>query len=226
MTIEYNQGVPKRVAAVVIGAQHSESVSNDVIHRDIREVVISKVIPAHLLDKKTKYFINATGRFVVGGPMGDTGLTGRKILVDTYGGIARHGGGSFSGKDPTKVDRSGAYYARYVAKNIVAASLADRLELQVSYAIGKAQPVSVSVETFGTAKIEEEAIVSLVQKHFDFRPGAIIHDLNLRRPIYKQTAAYGHFGRDDLDLPWEKTDKVGLLQADAELAKASVSFPT
>ena len=226
VTIEYNQGVPKRVAAVVIGAQHSESVSNDVIHRDIREVVISKVIPAHLLDKKTKYFINATGRFVVGGPMGDTGLTGRKILVDTYGGIARHGGGSFSGKDPTKVDRSGAYYARYVAKNIVAASLADRLELQVSYAIGKAQPVSVSVETFGTAKIEEEAIVSLVQKHFDFRPGAIIHDLNLRRPIYKQTAAYGHFGRDDLDLPWEKTDKVGLLQADAELAKASVSFPT
>jgi len=226
VTVEYSHGVPKRVDAVVIGAQHSESVSNDVIHRDIREVVIRKVIPSQLLDKKTKYFINATGRFVVGGPMGDTGLTGRKILVDTYGGIARHGGGSFSGKDPTKVDRSGAYYARYVAKNVVAAGLAERLELQVSYAIGKAQPISISVETFGTAKVKEEAIVNLVQKHFDFRPGAIIQDLDLRRPIYKQTAAYGHFGRDDLDLPWEKTDRVAMLQADAELAKASISFST
>lgn len=225
VTVEYSHGVPRRIDAVVIGAQHSESVSNEVIHRDIREVVIKKVIPTHLLDKKTRYYINATGRFVVGGPMGDAGLTGRKILVDTYGGIARHGGGAFSGKDPTKVDRSGAYYARYVAKNVVAAGLADRLELQVSYAIGKAEPISVSVETFGTAKVEEEVIVSLIQKHFDFRPGAIICDLDLRRPIYKQTAAYGHFGRDDLDLPWEKTDKVALLQADAELAKASISFP-
>jgi len=224
VTIEYSHGVPKRVEAVIIAAQHSETVSNDVIHRDIQEAVIRKVIPHHLLDKKTKYYINATGRFVIGGPMGDTGLTGRKILVDTYGGIARHGGGSFSGKDPTKVDRSAAYAARYAAKNVVAAGLADRLELQISYAIGIAHPISISIETFGTAKIDEEIIISLIRKHFDFRPGGIIESLRLRRPIYKQTAAYGHFGRDDLDLPWEKTDKVALLQADAELAKATSSL--
>ncbi len=224
VTVEYSHGVPKRVEAVVIAAQHSETVSNDTIHRDIREMVIKEVIPGHLLDKKTKYLINATGRFVVGGPMGDTGLTGRKILVDTYGGIARHGGGSFSGKDPTKVDRSAAYYARYVAKNVVAAGLAKRLEIQVSYAIGIAHPISISIETFGTAKVDEEAILSLITKHFDFRPGAIIESLGLRRPIYKKTAAYGHFGRDDLDLPWEKTDKVALLQADVELAKVSGSL--
>jgi S-adenosylmethionine synthetase len=224
VTVEYSHGVPKRVEAVVIAAQHSETVSNDIIHRDIHEMVIKKVIPSHLLDKKTKYHINATGRFVVGGPMGDTGLTGRKILVDTYGGIARHGGGSFSGKDPTKVDRSAAYYARYVAKNVVAAGLAKRLEIQVSYAIGIAHPLSISIETFGTAKVDEEVILSLIKKHFDFRPGAIIESLGLRRPIYKQTAAYGHFGRDDLELPWEKTDRVALLQADVELAKASGSL--
>ncbi len=224
VTVEYSHGVPKRVEAVVIAAQHSETVSNDIIHRDIHEMVIKKVIPSHLLDKKTKYHINATGRFVVGGPMGDTGLTGRKILVDTYGGISRHGGGSFSGKDPTKVDRSAAYYARYVAKNVVAAGLAKRLEIQVSYAIGVAHPISISIETFGTAKVDEEVILSLIKKHFDFRPGAIIESLGLRRPIYKQTAAYGHFGRDDLELPWEKTDRVALLQADVELAKASGSL--
>ena len=224
VTVEYSHGVPKRVDSVVIAAQHSETVSNDTIHRDIHEMVVKKVIPSHLVDKRTKYHINATGRFVVGGPMGDAGLTGRKILVDTYGGIARHGGGAFSGKDPTKVDRSAAYFARYVAKNIVAAGLAKRLEIQVSYAIGIAHPLSISIETFGTAKVDEEVILSLLKKHFDFRPGAIIESLGLRRPIYKQTAAYGHFGRDDLDLPWERTDKVALLQADVELAKASGSF--
>jgi S-adenosylmethionine synthetase len=224
VTVEYSHGVPKRVDSVVIAAQHSETVSNDIIHRDIHEMVIKKVIPSHLMDKRTKYHINATGRFVVGGPMGDAGLTGRKILVDTYGGIARHGGGAFSGKDPTKVDRSAAYFARYVAKNAVAAGLAKRLEIQVSYAIGIAHPLSISIETFGTAKVDEEVILSLIKKHFDFRPGAIIESLGLRRPIYKQTAAYGHFGRDDLELPWEKTDRVALLQADVELAKASGSL--
>jgi S-adenosylmethionine synthetase len=224
VTVEYSHGVPKRVDAVVIAAQHSETVSNDIIHRDIHEMVIKKVIPSHLMDKRTKHHINATGRFVVGGPMGDAGLTGRKILVDTYGGIARHGGGAFSGKDPTKVDRSAAYFARYVAKNVVAAGLAKRLEIQVSYAIGLAHPLSISIETFGTANVDEEVILSLLNKHFDFRPGAIIESLGLRRPIYKQTAAYGHFGRDDLDLPWERTDKVALLQADVELVKASGSF--
>jgi S-adenosylmethionine synthetase len=217
VTVEYDCGVPKRIEAVVIGAQHNEATSNEVIHRDIQELVIRNVIPRDLLDKKTKYYINATGRFVVGGPMGDTGLTGRKILVDTYGGIARHGGGSFSGKDPTKVDRSAAYYARYAAKNIVAAGLAERLEIQVSYAIGIAHPLSISIETFGTAKVDEELIEKLLKKHFDFRPGAIIESLELRRPIFKQVAAYGHFGRNDLDLSWERTDKAAKLRADAGL---------
>jgi S-adenosylmethionine synthetase len=217
VTVEYEYGIPKRVDAVVIAAQHNETISNDVIHRDILELVIEKTIPQYLLDKKTKYYINATGRFVIGGPMGDTGLTGRKILVDTYGGIARHGGGAFSGKDPTKVDRSAAYAARYAAKNIVAAGLADRIELQLSYAIGMAHPISISIETFGTAKVDEEVIYNLINKHFDFRPGAIIESLQLRRPIYKQTAAYGHFGRDDLDLPWERIDKAATLRAEAGL---------
>lgn len=217
VTVEYDCGVPKRIEAVVIGAQHNEATSNEVIHRDIQELVIRNVIPRDLLDKKTKYYINATGRFVIGGPMGDTGLTGRKILVDTYGGVARHGGGSFSGKDPTKVDRSAAYYARYAAKNIVAAGLADRLEIQVSYAIGIAHPLSISIETFGTAKVDEELIQKLLKKHFDFRPGAILESLELRRPIFKQVAAYGHFGRNDLDLSWERTDKAAKLRADAGL---------
>jgi S-adenosylmethionine synthetase len=217
VTVEYDCGVPKRIEAVVIGAQHNEATSNEVIHRDIQELVIRNVIPRELLDKKTKYYINATGRFVIGGPMGDTGLTGRKILVDTYGGVARHGGGAFSGKDPTKVDRSAAYYARYAAKNIVAAGLADRLEIQVSYAIGIAHPLSISIETFGTGKVDEELIQKLLKKHFDFRPGAIIESLELRRPIFKQVAAYGHFGRNDLDLPWERIDKAVKLRADAGL---------
>jgi S-adenosylmethionine synthetase len=221
VTVEYDCGVPKRIEAVVIGAQHNEATSNEVIHRDIQELVIKNVIPRELLDKKTKYYINATGRFVIGGPMGDTGLTGRKILVDTYGGIARHGGGAFSGKDPTKVDRSAAYYARYAAKNIVAAGLADRLEIQVSYAIGIAHPISICVETFGTARVDEELIQKLLTKHFDFRPGAIIESLKLRRPIFKQVAAYGHFGRNDLDLPWERTDKAAALRAEAGIKKTS-----
>ncbi len=217
VTVEYSHGVPQRVAAVVIGAQHNAKITNEILHRDIRGLVIENVIPHNLLDKNTDYFINATGRFVVGGPMGDTGLTGRKILVDTYGGIARHGGGAFSGKDPTKVDRSAAYAARYAAKNIVAAGLADRLELQLSYAIGIAHPISVSIEAFGSANVDEEIIVKLLNEHFDFRPGAIIEELELRRPIYKQTAAYGHFGRDDLDLPWERTNKAPMLRAEAGL---------
>lgn len=221
VTVEYDCGVPRRIEAVVIGAQHNEATSNEVIHRDIQELVIRNVIPRELLDKKTKYYINATGRFVIGGPMGDTGLTGRKILVDTYGGVARHGGGAFSGKDPTKVDRSAAYYARYAAKNIVAAGLADRVEIQVSYAIGIAHPISICVETFGTAKVDEEVIQKLLNKHFDFRPGAIIDSLKLRRPIYKQVAAYGHFGRNDLDLPWERTDKAAALRAEAGIKKTS-----
>ena len=215
VTVEYSLGIPQRVDSVVIGAQHNPQVSHNVIERDIIEQVIKAVIPAHLLDKRTKYYVNPTGRFVIGGPMGDCGLTGRKILVDTYGGIARHGGGSFSGKDPTKVDRSAAYAARYVAKNVVAAGLADRLEIQIAYAIGKAHPVSISIETFGTGKVSDEVILELINEHFDLRPGAIIEALDLRRPIYRATACYGHFGRTDVDLPWERTDKAEMLRAEA-----------
>ena len=217
VTVEYQYGVPRRVDTVVISAQHSADVDNAQIARDIEEHVIRMVIPAQLLDGDTKIYINPSGRFVVGGPAGDTGLTGRKILVDTYGGIARHGGGAFSGKDPTKVDRSGAYAARYVAKNLVAAGLADRAEVIVSYAIGVAHPISVSVETFDSNRVDSETIHSLVSKHFDLRPAAIIRDLELRRPIYQPVAAYGHFGRDDLDLTWERTDKADILRADAGL---------
>ena len=220
ITVEYHHGVPRRVDTVVISAQHGPDVSNERIEQDIKEHVIKKIVPANLLDDDTKYYINPSGRFVIGGPAGDTGLTGRKILVDTYGGIARHGGGAFSGKDPTKVDRSGAYAARYVAKNIVAAGLADRAELIVSYAIGIANPISVSVETFDTNHIDNEKINDLVMEHFDLRPAAIIRDLNLRRPIFGQTAAYGHFGRDDLSLPWEQTDKAATLRAAAGLPSA------
>jgi S-adenosylmethionine synthetase len=218
VTVEYEYGVPRRVDTVVISAQHSADVDNEQIARDIEEHVIRKVVPAELLDDDTKIYINPSGRFVIGGPAGDTGLTGRKILVDTYGGIARHGGGAFSGKDPTKVDRSGAYAARYVAKNLVAAGLADRAEVIVSYAIGVAHPISVSVETFDTNRVDSETIHRLVSKHFDLRPAAIIRDLDLRRPIYQPVAAYGHFGRDDLDLTWERTDKADALRADAGLA--------
>lgn len=217
VTVEYLDNKPVRIDTIVISIQHSPEVSQDQIKKDIMEKVIKPIIPQNLLDDKTKYFINPTGRFVVGGPQGDAGLTGRKIIVDSYGGMARHGGGAFSGKDPTKVDRSGAYAARYVAKNIVAAGLADKCEIQIAYAIGVATPVSIMVETFNTAKIPEEKITELVYKHFDLRPAAIIENLNLRRPIYKQTAAYGHFGRNDLDLPWEKLDKVDVLKRDSGL---------
>jgi len=217
VTVEYSRGVPQRVDSVVIGAQHDPAISHDVIEHDVIEQVIKAVIPASLLNERTKYYVNATGRFVTGGPMGDTGLTGRKILVDTYGGIARHGGGSFSGKDPTKVDRSAAYAARYVAKNLVAAGLADRLELQVSYAIGVARPLSISIETFCSGRVPDDVIVELIHKHFDLRPGAIIETMKLRRPIYRQTASYGHFGRTDIDVPWEKTDKAAILKAEAGL---------
>jgi len=212
VTVEYHNGAPKRVDSVVLGAQHNPDVSHAQIEQDIITQVIKVVIPASLIDDKTKYYVNATGRFVIGGPVSDTGFTGRKILVDTYGGIARHGGGCFSGKDPTKVDRSAAYMARYIAKNIVAAGLAERLEIQISYAIGVAHPLSISIETFGTAKVDQQLIINLINKHFDLRPEAIIRALDLRRPIYRQTAAYGHFGRDDLDLPWEKTDKAEILR--------------
>jgi len=217
VTVEYHDDKPVRVDTIVISTQHAPEVSHEQIERDLKEFVIKPIVPKELLDDKTRYFINPTGRFVIGGPQGDAGLTGRKIIVDTYGGYARHGGGAFSGKDPTKVDRSAAYAARYVAKNIVAAGLADKCEIELAYAIGVARPVSVLVETFGTAKIDEEQIEALVAKHFDLRPAAIIRDLGLRKPIYKQTAAYGHFGRTDLDLPWEKTDKAALLKAEAGL---------
>ena len=214
VTVEYVDGRPVRVDTVVISTQHHPDVDQETIRKDIIEKVILPVLPQELVDDKIRYFINPTGKFVVGGPHGDAGLTGRKIIVDTYGGYARHGGGAFSGKDPTKVDRSAAYAARYVAKNIVAAGLADRCEIQLAYAIGVAQPVSVMVDTFGTGKVSEERLVELIKKHFDLRPAAIIRDLDLRRPIYRQVAAYGHFGRHDLDLPWERTDKAEALKAD------------
>jgi S-adenosylmethionine synthetase len=223
VTVEYDGHTPVRVDAVVISTQHDDDVPLDVIRREVTEAIIDPVIPKHLRDGDLRIYVNPTGRFVIGGPKGDAGLTGRKIIADTYGGMARHGGGAFSGKDPTKVDRSAAYAARYVAKNVVAAGLAERCEVQVAYAIGVAHPVSVLVETFGTNVIPEEKIAELVKAHFDLRPAAIIHNLNLRRPIYKQTAAYGHFGRPDLDLPWEKTDKADALRAAAgikELARA------
>ncbi|GAB6935078.1 methionine adenosyltransferase [Calditerricola yamamurae] len=216
VTIEYDGDKPVRVDTIVISTQHHPDVSQEQIKADLLEHVVKPVVPVHLLDDATKYFINPSGRFVIGGPQGDAGLTGRKIIVDTYGGYARHGGGAFSGKDPTKVDRSGAYAARYVAKNIVAAGLADKCEVQVAYAIGVAQPVSISVDTYGTGKVSEEVLVSLIRKHFDLRPAGIIKMLDLRRPIYRQVAAYGHFGRDDLDLPWERTDKAEILKAEAQ----------
>ena len=213
VTVEYHDGKPVRLDAVVISTQHAEDVSQEQIHEDIRKYVINPVLPAGMVDENTKIFINPTGRFVIGGPQGDSGLTGRKIIVDTYGGAARHGGGAFSGKDCTKVDRSAAYAARYVAKNLVAAGLADRCEIQLSYAIGVAQPTSIMVDTYGTGKLSDGQLTDIIRKHFDLRPAGIIRMLNLRRPIYKQTAAYGHFGRNDLDLPWEKTDKVDILKA-------------
>ena len=212
VTVEYEDNKPVRVDTVVISTQHHPDVTQDQIRRDLLQYVVYPTIPRELLDEDTKYFINPTGRFVIGGPQGDCGLTGRKIIVDTYGGMARHGGGAFSGKDPTKVDRSGAYAARYVAKNIVAAGLADRCEIQIAYAIGVARPVSVSVETFGTGKIADDKITEFVMQTFDLRPAGIIKSLDLRRPIYRQTAAYGHFGRTDLDLPWERTDQADVLR--------------
>lgn len=217
VTVEYRYGVPQRIDTVVISAQHSPDVDSEVMKKDLIDGVMKKVLPENLIDDDTKIYINPSGRFVTGGPMGDTGLTGRKILVDTYGGIARHGGGAFSGKDPTKVDRSGAYAARYVAKNIVVAGLADRVEVLVSYAIGVAHPISVSVETFGTGKISDELIQELVTKHFDLRPAAIIKNLALQRPIYSDLASYGHFGRDESKVPWERVDKAAALRADAGL---------
>ncbi len=213
VTVVYEDGKPVGVDTVVISTQHSPEVENETIYRDIKEKVIKAVIPSELLSEETKIHINPTGRFVIGGPMGDCGLTGRKIIVDTYGGYARHGGGAFSGKDPTKVDRSAAYAARYVAKNIVASGIADKCEIQLSYAIGIAKPTSVLVDTFGTGKIPDSEIQKIAEENFDLRPGAIIRDLDLRRPIYKQTSAYGHFGRTDLDLPWEKTDKTAPFKA-------------
>ena len=214
VTVEYDEnGKAKRLDAVVLSTQHGEEVSQEQIHEDIKKYVFDPVLPADMVDEDTKFFINPTGRFVIGGPNGDSGLTGRKIIVDTYGGYARHGGGAFSGKDCTKVDRSAAYAARYVAKNIVAAGLADKCEIQLSYAIGVARPTSIMVDTFGTGKVSDEKLVEIIREHFDLRPAGIIKMLDLRRPIYKQTAAYGHFGRTDLDLPWEKLDKVDMLKA-------------
>ncbi len=213
VSVEYDEnGKPKRLEAVVLSTQHDDDVTQEQIHKDIKEHVFDVILPRELIDADTKFFINPTGRFVIGGPHGDSGLTGRKIIVDTYGGMARHGGGAFSGKDCTKVDRSGAYAARYVAKNLVAAGLADKCEIQLSYAIGVAQPTSINVETFGTGKLDSEKLVAIVRENFDLRPAGIIKMLDLRRPIYKQTAAYGHFGRNDLDLPWEKLDKADMLR--------------
>ncbi|HEU4964926.1 MAG TPA: methionine adenosyltransferase [Bacilli bacterium] len=217
VTVEYEDDKPVRVETVVISTQHAEEITLEQIKKDLMEHVIKPILPTELIDANTKYFINPTGRFVIGGPQGDAGLTGRKIIVDTYGGYARHGGGAFSGKDPTKVDRSAAYAARYVAKNIVAAGLATKCEVQLAYAIGVARPVSVMVDTFGTGKIDESKIVELVEKNFDLRPAGIIKTLDLRRPIYRQTAAYGHFGRNDIDVPWERTDKADTLRTEAGL---------
>jgi S-adenosylmethionine synthetase len=225
VTVEYDGDKPVRVEAIVISTQHDPDIPLDVIRQEVTEKVINHVIPASLRDKNTRIYVNPTGRFVIGGPKGDAGLTGRKIIADTYGGMARHGGGAFSGKDPTKVDRSAAYAARWVAKNVVAAGLADRCEVQVAYAIGVARPMSVLVETFGTAKIDEELIAKAVMDVFDLRPAAIIHNLNLRRPIYKQTASYGHFGRSDLDLPWERLDKVDALRAAAGFTGEALRVP-
>ena len=214
VTVEYDDGKPSRLDAVVLSTQHDPDITQEQIHEDIKREVFDKILPADMVDDETKFFINPTGRFVIGGPHGDAGLTGRKIIVDTYGGYARHGGGAFSGKDCTKVDRSAAYAARYVAKNIVAAGLADKCEIQLSYAIGVAEPTSIMVDTFGTGKKSNQELVDLIRKHFDLRPAGIIKILDLRRPIYKQTAAYGHFGRNDLDLPWERLDKVDLLKGE------------
>ena len=215
VTVEYAYGVPKRISAVVVSSQHSPDVSEDELRQGIEQHVIRAICPAELLDDETRIYVNPTGRFVTGGPMGDAGLTGRKIIVDTYGGVARHGGGAFSGKDPSKVDRSAAYAARHLAKNVVAAGLADRFEVQVSYAIGVAQPTSVAFETFGTEHVDANVIQRLIDKHFDLRPAAIIDRFDLKRPIYQQTAAYGHFGRNDLDLPWERTDVADTLRSEA-----------
>jgi S-adenosylmethionine synthetase len=220
VTVQYAHGQPLRIDTVVISAQHDPNVDYARLKSEIIEAVIHDVIPADLLDAHTHYYVNPTGRFVIGGPMGDAGLTGRKIIVDTYGGSARHGGGAFSGKDPTKVDRSAAYAARYVAKNIVAAELAERCEIQISYAIGVSHPTSLAIETFGTNRVSDEQILELVNEHFDLRPGAIIRDLDLRRPIYRATAAYGHFGREDIDAPWEKTDKAEALRKGAGVTAA------
>ncbi|HYI24938.1 MAG TPA: methionine adenosyltransferase, partial [Thermomicrobiales bacterium] len=219
VTVEYSYGKPVRVDTVVVSTQHLPEATNQQIEQDVENLVIRQVVPADLIDANTKFWINPSGRFEIGGPLADAGLTGRKIIVDTYGGMARHGGGAFSGKDATKVDRSAAYAARYVAKNIVAAGLADRCEIQIAYAIGKSHPVSIMVETFGTGKVSDEVIERVVFENFDLRPAAIIETLNLRRPIYRQTAAYGHFGRNDLDLPWEQTDKAESLAAAAGLAQ-------
>ena len=217
VTVEYDDGKPVRIDTIVISTQHAPEIALEQIRRDVMEFVVKPVVPAEMLDDETKYYINPTGRFVIGGPQGDSGLTGRKIIVDTYGGMARHGGGAFSGKDPTKVDRSAAYAARYVAKNVVAAGLADKCEIQLAYAIGVAQPVSVLVDTFGTGKIDDDKIAELIKKNFSLSPSGIIKTLDLLRPIYKQTAAYGHFGRTDVDLPWEHTDKAETLRKQAGL---------
>lgn len=217
VTVEYENGKPVRVDTIVISTQHDPDVSHEQIEKDMKEKVVNQVIPAELLDDQTIYHINPTGRFVIGGPQGDAGLTGRKIIVDTYGGMARHGGGAFSGKDPTKVDRSAAYAARYVAKNLVAANIADRCEIQLAYAIGVAEPVSIFVDTFGTGRISDEEITKLIRRHFDLRPDGIISMLNLARPIYRKTAAYGHFGRQDVEFPWESTDKAAILRKEAGL---------